>query len=372
VVVLSLAAGCIFLEEVNYAPEVEVVPVQGGPYYRGMQIQASAETRDRNAPDTQALTLEWSLTDTAGQPIGASQALDCSAGLGGMGCFVPHALGVTYRLTVTATDERGAKATDSADFTVENRPPAAAIRALGKQNANQHWPLHGEIRFSAYESTDPDQDDVCRLAYAFETVSRPLASSKDVFVEQGCEPGDFPPACQIETPAWCIRPDAAGTYRVRVTVTDPGGAADTTEMDVEVDPDGVPCLAQFVPVPIDQIFIGRSEGALSFGVNVIDDLDPWPPTGANKTGFPAFTWSLQAAGDPEFVPIPDYAGNHYELDLTAFSAGEEVQVRVELADRVDRPETRGCDADAATCPPFDYPLPASACVQRVTWKLEVY
>jgi hypothetical protein len=285
---------------------------------------------------------------------------------------VPHALGVVYRMTVTAADERGATATDYRDFTLENREPVAKIRVTTGANPNGHYPLYGEVRFSGYESTDEDAEDLCRLAYTYETVSRPLASVTGDFVEGPCEAGDVHPTCALETPAWCIRPDAPGTYRVRVTVTDEAGASSWAEEDIETDPDGAPCLAQLMPLPIERIFVSRSDGTRSFSVNVVDDLDPWPPRGTNAAGFPTFTWSIQTASDPDPVPIPDYVSNRYDLDLLAFSAGAQVLVRVDLADRVNRSQTMPCSVDSMTCPPGSDPLAFDACVQRVTWKLEVY
>jgi hypothetical protein len=369
-VMLCLATGCIYLEEVNYPPEVTLIPEQEGPYVRGQAIGLRAETSDRNASKDSRITLTWKLTDDRGRPLTSEEASSCTPDV--QGCFVPHAVGVVYRMTVTATDDRGAKGSVYRDFTVDNRGPAAVLRVSGKRSANGHYPLHGEIRFSAYDSTDPDADDLCHLGYAYETVSRPLASVKGVFVEGSCAAGDVHPTCAIDAPAWCIRPDAPGNYRVRVTIFDSSGASDWAEEDVEVDPDEAPCLAQLVPLPIERIFVSRSDGTQRFSVNVNDDLDPWPPTDTNAPGYPAFTWSLQTAADQEPVPIPDYVSNQYELDLLSFSAGQEILVRVDLADRVDRSQTLPCAVASPTCPPGSDPLAVEACVQRVTWKLEVY
>ena len=370
---VCLAMGCLYLGEINYPPEVTLTPVDDGPYYRGMAIRLRADTTDRNASADSPITFTWTLTDDSGRPLGSDEVGDCGS-YDSDGCFVPLALGVVYRMTVTAADDRGAKGTAYRDFTVTNQKPTAVLDATGRKSAadSAHYVIHQEIRFSGLGSTDPDAGDKCRLTYTYETVSRPLASVTGVFVEEPCSQKVPPPGCTADAPTWCITPDAPGTYGVRVTVTDPAGDSSSMEKDVVVDPDAPPCLAQLVPLPIPFIWVARSDGTRRFSVNVDDELDPWPPTDTNATGFPAFTWSLQTASDPAPVKIPDYLSNQYELDLLAFSAGEEVLVRVDLADRVDRTQTSPCAIDETTCPPDADPLAADACVQRVTWTLKVY
>jgi len=367
---VCLTAGCIYLEDLNYAPEVTLTPAVEGPYYRGAPIALSADATDRNSGDVDDLTLTWELTDDQGAALPADAAWPCEPEAAG--CFVPRRLDVTYRMTVTVTDPRGARSAAHRDFVVENRGPTAALEASGRRTAAGHYPLYGQIRFSAAQSGDPDAADDCQLTYVYETISRPLGSVTGVFQEGACANGDARAGCGGEAPAWCVRPDAPGTYRMRVTVSDPAGASDTAEASVEVDADGPPCLAQFVPLPIERLFVARSDGTRSFSVNVADDLDPWPAAATNLAGYPAFTWSLQAAADPAPVLIPDYESNHYELDLLAFSAGETVKVRVDVRDRVDRSQTSPCDPAAAICPAGSNPLDPEACVQRLTWTLEVY
>ena len=367
--IVCLTAGCIYLEEVNYPPEVSLIPEQEGPYVRGAAITLRAETKDRNAGEDGSVQLTWSLTDDQDNPLRSDQATNCSTFSGG--CFVPHALDVVYRLTVVAADERGATATDHRDFTVENRGPTAKLTVNGRKSASQHYLIHQTVTLSGLESTDPDSEDRCLLTYEYAVVDKPLGSAAFDSIVDDCGTDVAPEGCTGRKPTVCYWPDVSGTYRFSVKVTDPAGASDSAEVTFEVDPDGLPCLAQLVPSPIALIFASRSDGSRHFSVNVTDELDPWPPTDTNAPGFPTFTWSLQTAGDPLPVPIPDYTSNQYELDLIAFSAGEEILVRVDMSDRVDRSQTSPCAVDEPTCPPDSDPL-AGACVQRVTWTLRVY
>jgi hypothetical protein len=370
-VCLATAMGCLYLGEINYAPEVTLTPLSDGPYYLGSAIRVRADTTDRNSSGNSVLEFTWTLTDDSGRTLGSSEVEDCDS-YDREGCFVPLALDVVYRITVTAADARGAVGTAFRDFTVANQAPQADLAVTGPTTATGHHLIHREARFSGLASTDPDAADKCRLTYVYETVQRPLASVTGVFVEGPCLQTSPPTGCAADPrfTTWCITPDAPGTYTVRVTVTDPAGDSTSAEKEIEVDPDAAPCLAQLVPLPIQdpgRIFVSRSDLTRLFSVNVEDDLDTWPPTSTNATGFPTFTWSLQAASDPAPVKIPDYSSNQYELDLLAFSAGEAVQVRVDVADRVARP----CNDSLDVCPPSADPL-AGDCVQRVTWNLEVY
>lgn len=370
---VCLATGCLYLGEVNYPPEVSLVPEVDGPYYRGTTITLRAVTADRNASGDSPIALTWTLTDDTGRVLRADEAEDCTAWGQDRGCFVPLARDLVYRMTVTASDERGATATAYRDFTVENRGPTAKLTVSGRLTPSQHHLIHQQITLSGLESTDPDDEDLCRLTYAYEVVTKPLGAAGLDLAD--CLTTPVPQGCSATAPTACYsiryRPDLPGTYQFRLTVTDPAGATDTDEVSFEVEPDAPPCLAQLVPAPIPLIYASRSDGTKRFSVNVEDDLDDWPPTESNAAGFPTFTWSLQTAGDPDPVPIPDYTSNQYALDLLAFSAGEEILVRVDLADRVDRSQTSPCALDEPTCPANADPL-AGACVQRVTWLLKVY
>ena len=326
--------------------------------------------RDSNPEETEALTLTWELTDEEGRPLSEEEAGPCTPRRAG--CFVPHKLGLVYRVHATVTDPQGATTTAYRDFTVQNRSPNASLEVLGRRNENGHYPLMNEIRFSAAASTDPDNEDRCSLSVAFATVSRPLASVTGVFVEGNCTLPDIVSPCGAELPAYCITPDAPGTYRVRVTVTDQAGESDVAEQVIEVDEDAPPCLTQLVPRPVETVFVSRSDGVQQFSVNVSDDLDPWPPRATNAAGYPTFRWSLKTAFDPEFVVVPDLVSHTYSLDLTPFSPGEEVLLRVEVQDRVDRTSERPCEPASPVCPQGADPLAPAACVQRVTWHLEVY
>jgi hypothetical protein len=367
--VLLVGAGCIYLEEPNYAPTITIHATRDGPYFRDEAITVVAEVGDRNPEDRDKLEVRWTLAGADGAPLPVGAAADCGGDTSG--CFVPRLLGTTYRMTATVTDARGAKSAVAADFAVDNRPPTAALEVRGLTwPENGHYRLLSPIVFSPLPSGDPDADDLCDLRYDVVFAARPvLGAAKlepcpDADVRQGCGP--------VLTK--CLRPDVDGSYRIKLTVTDSAGATATAETSIEVDPDHRPCLRQLDPAPVTRLFVSRSDPPVTLGVNVVeDDLDPFPPASTNEPEYPRFVWSLKTPADAEPVAILGYGRNYYRLDQTAFSAGDEITVRVDALDRTDvaSPGERPvCDPDEPVCPPTMDPL--AECVQRVTWTLEVY
>ncbi|HEY3352360.1 MAG TPA: hypothetical protein VGQ83_03860 [Polyangia bacterium] len=365
--VVLLGTGCIYLDEPNFAPTIAVQPSREGPYYRGDAIGVTATLADRNPGEADKLTTTWTLTDATGAALPGGAWTECEPAA--PSCFVPHRLGITYRMTGTAKDERGALSTGAVDFVVENRAPIAALDARGVTwPEDGHYRLLSPIAFTPLGSTDPDADDRCALTYAFANFdARPLLSQANL---EACPADDVRPGCPTPVPTRCFTPDLPGTYRVKVTVTDSGGLTATATREVEVAPDHSPCLRQLTPTPALRLWVSRFDPTLVLAVNVVeDDLDPFPPAATNEAGFPRFTWSLRAPGDGALVAVPDYARSYYALDQAAFSAGDEIVVRVDVADRAAHAGAT-CGADDAVCPPGADPL--AACVQRVTWNLEVY
>jgi hypothetical protein len=356
---LLLGSGCIYLDDPNFAPTITVHPDVEGPYYRGDAITVVADTTDRN--DT-ALDVTYALTDEKNRELPAGSWDACL--FAPPNCFVPRALGITYRMTATVVDREGAQASAYRDFAVENRAPSAHLVARGATwPENGHYRLLSPIVFAPEGSDDPDTDDRCRLTYTFETVARPLANHTD---PDDCAVSDVMPGCGTPMRTLCWTPDAPGTYGVKVTVSD-GRDTDTAELTIEVDGDHPPCLRQLTPAPVERIFVSRADPALTLAANVVeDDLDPFPRTGGNAAGQPAFTWWVQAPGDAAPVAVPGYAWSYYVLDQAAFAAGDEVVVRVDVADRAHA----ACGGDGPVCPAGADPL--ADCVQRVTWTLEVY
>ena len=99
-------------------------------------------------------------------------------------------------------------------------------------------------------------------------------------------------------------------------------------------------------------------------VGVTDDLDPYPTDqGATDPllGRPSFRWLVGAPGaSPVALAGSDVAAFHF--DPAAYELGDDVLVRVEVADR--RGQWPSCDASLDTCGEL-------ACSQRQSWHVRV-
>jgi hypothetical protein len=154
-------------------------------------------------------------------------------------------------------------------------------------------------------------------------------------------------------------PDLAGAWLVEVTARDPVGATATVQRALVVTADRPPCLATLAP-PAGPLIFDRSRRFAALFVD--DDLDPFPAAGG---GAARFSWSVLAPSrGPGRQPLGGGAGNAVDLDPAAFSLGEIVELRVEVADRIAR--TLPCPDGDAACS-----IEGNACTQRQTWRLEV-
>ncbi|MES1210651.1 MAG: hypothetical protein ABUS79_32340, partial [Pseudomonadota bacterium] len=101
-----------------------------------------------------------------------------------------------------------------------------------------------------------------------------------------------------------------------------------------------------------------------FSVTAMDDGDPWPAADPSYAtpGFPRFTWKLRRPGD-DWQPVVDYVLPSLTLAAHELTVGDQLEVRVEIADRV--PRSLAACADEPTCA-----LAAPDCKQRLTFVVE--
>jgi hypothetical protein len=113
------------------------------------------------------------------------------------------------------------------------------------------------------------------------------------------------------------------------------------------------------------LILDQAAGPRALAVlTVADDLDPYPaPAGAGDPllGEARFRWQLGPAGALADVEGHDLA--ELVVDPAASWPGDVLEARVEIADRVPRAL---CADDEPSCS-----LEGNACLQRVTWTLEV-
>ena len=224
--------------------------------------------------------------------------------------------------------------------------------------------------FARYGDADDKLDDVV-LAW---TPVPPVTPGAFTVAElpASSQPGD--PAHR--TAGIRLVPGEPGSWDVKVTATDPtqrdprvpGRAAPIEKHLVfSVKPDQPPCLAQWQPIaPPAGATLPVSAPAVFQVPLVDDDLDAYPPVlGVPEFGQAAFEWSILPPGASQRQVLVGATGNRIDFDPAAFTAGDIVELRVEVFDR--HHAALPCGDAAATCSITG----AAGCTQRQTWRVEV-
>lgn len=341
-------AGCFYMADVNQRPAIEIERVTETAVERGSTVELRALVND---PDSSDVDLSW------GAFACAATIDDCDLEAfteGSATSFAPLIPLRTaggqpvqhVRITLEAQDGRGALARPAQrlDLDVGNATPRLSdVQVVGKSTVVGQ-PI--ELRVGR---SDPD-DDIAQVRLTWR-----------VFGPAGAMP---PPLRKLASAdpsveAQELVPDLAGAWLVEVTAEDPVGAIAKVQRALVVTADRPPCLATLSPPAGPLLFDQARRFAALF---VDDDLDPFP---AAAGGAARFSWSIAAPSrGPGRRPLAGAAGNAVDLDPAAFSLGEIVELRVEVADRIAR--TLPClDGDAGCS------IDGNSCMQRQTWRLEV-
>ncbi len=350
----ATAAGCIGFDDINQKPSAEINdPAAGADRFAGDTVTLDAfKSRD---PDGDALRYEWRARscDDAGGVMCDLEHFDADTSRSGRFTFqIPEEDKRTVRVELDVFDIRGARATTQLVLAVGNREPTVSIQVQPAGDVTVGRPV-------TFIAVGQDDDTADELTYTWSL--SPARGSVPENVEWTA----------VDDRTQHLRPDIAGLWRVEVEVNDGDGGTDSTEAAVLIVEDQPPCIETTDPAAVvgARYVVDRAEGPRRFAVGqVSDDLDPYPPPadGADaELGEADFHW---------FVASPDSGGafaevaGHGVADLTidpaAYAPGDVIDLRVEVTDRVAR--TLPCDASQATCS-----IGGNACVQRVTWGVEI-
>jgi hypothetical protein len=348
----ALSAGCFYLDDINQRPAIEIFRRTTTAIERGSTVTVSAIVRD---PDSGSVSLSWAgyacaatLDACDDTPIAESSAIDFEL-------EVPRRTAADQsvqhlRVTLVAQDDRGAAALvpQRLDLDVVNAAPQ--ITAL--QTVGRGFVVGRALELRAQRS---DADDPLSSVVLTWEVFPPVGSTRP--------PLRALPSADPSVEAKELIPDVTGAWEIKVTATDPSGATGTLQRTLVVTGDSPPCLTSLSPPAAAPLFLDELR---RFSVLVVeDDLDPYPAVTAPSPGAASFAWSLRAPSrGPARLPLTGVGGTGVELDPAAFSPGEVVELRVEVADR--EPRTLPCADGDATCS-----LTGNACAQRQTWRLEV-
>jgi hypothetical protein len=359
--------GCFYIDPINQLPVVEPItcrlttadrPCGNESYlHRNDEVELAAEVFD---PDERVVRATYAWTAFACTDAPAIECDDLAyyssnAATPVLG-WPRAAVGVrSIRVKLDVRDSRGALATQSAKFFV-NDPPTLELRASQRGNA-----VGAPMELVATYS-DPDEGPT-NLHVAWDVL--PPAGDPAVVLEDGNSVTAGNPS-QI-TVSKRLVPSRLGLWDVKVTATD--ARAETTEkrLTFEVGADLPPCLARVQPiVPPDDAALPIVEPTVFQVPLVEDDLDAYPRTSSDPAfGTTTFAWSILPPGASQRQLLVGATGNSIDFDPAVFIPGQRVELRVEIFDR--NHAAIPCADDAPTCATAARPQ----CVQRQTWRVEI-
>ena len=336
-------SGCLLTESVNVATAISIdAPL--GPFYRGDKATFKVKASD----PARALSFRWghlagpcavkfdstALSDEARD----SPTFELKPGRDELGELC---------VWVEAMDSRGARSVSTSLILVEDRAAVAKITQLSPSPGSD-VPLGIQVAVKS-ETSDPDGDDVPAYELVLQTPNGTEASFG---------------ACDETVPdaknARCFVVTSSGTWQVKVKWKVQPAARrlnSETMLAVKADIDHPPCVNG---VPASSFLVHDASKALRLEVNVRDDLDSAPAIGTFESKA-AFIWSESQSATGPFLADVDNKDRFRVIGENRYRTGDELFVRVDVADRVQR---------VSTCTATDDLCPSVICSQRMTWKVQ--
>lgn len=355
--VAVLGSGCLYLDGINGEPEAVIIKATAGPHHFMEQVTFSADMSSDPENKVGALTAVWHAWG-----CNDDQGIDCPVDLdsASKNVFQPFQLIIpekrTILVTLTIEDERGAVDEARLVLEVQNQDPVMPPPQAQGLEVDDAFPLGTYIDILA-GATDPDEDE--------------LTWEWTLFPPDAAVEGDFgwEPVTSYNVPAQRLTPDVAGLWQVQVVVTDDDGGSAMHVIPVVVAADQPPCIASIDPqFPGATYIMSASDAPRRFAaLSVRDDLDNYPlmMDAYGFSGESTFRWFVATPDTGNaYVEVAGNVGQDYIIDPSAFSPGEQIGVRVEVADRI--PRNLPCAPGDATCSIDD-----DGCLQRVSWGVEI-
>lgn len=356
-----MGTGCFYTDTVNTEPHAQLQKETPGTLHQLDTVTFSAYTSDDPDGDRDQLIASWvaiQCEDAAGTRCPPGNELEFFTGsiYDRFEFQLLHKLPVLVVLRVR--DRRNAFSEDSMLVEVENRDPALSLQVQGYEYGGG-YPLGTWVQIFA---TGADQDPDDTLTYEW-TLYPPAGSvPENVRWEAVDDPDDE---------VYELEPDVDGLWSVEVRATDPDGGSATQTVPILVQADAPPCISITDPVadPVGTYILDTGDDPRRFAVlTVSDDLDPFPSPDPDEVflGESSFRWHIATPDTGgALVEIDGHAAADYFVDPNAFAPGDPVELRVEVADRIEREIP--CAADQPTCSVIGDP----SCLQRVTWSIEI-
>jgi hypothetical protein len=395
--VLALAlGGCVYIGGINYAPEGEVVVETVGAK-RGDWVEVAAKVTDR---DGDSLRFEWEVevTPATGAPYTLSLSdqgsdggigLQMDSGVAPGGLLVPASQTLekvqvmaahrgSYAVKLRALDEQGASRELETSFEVGNQPPVItpALDVETRFKMTDRYPDNigdGLIRNPAHAhymvwlkedgTSDHEQDLECGGASKVEyTLVKPDMALSDYFDVVPCAKGELLDKLRFRLDPTKVK--TAQTVEIQVKVDDGHGGTAKESVKLDVVPNRPACIkapnGTYPPIPPSTLKVPvMAKQGRRFEVTWTDD-----DVNEGQT----YTWLVRdPAGSFELVQ-QGASGAVLEMPAWFRMPGQEVELRVVVADRVLGTTLPACSDETAQCRAVKE-LPKD-CYQWVTWRVQ--
>ena len=356
--ILLAPAGCFYTSSINERPRAEIEKVTLGPHYPDEEIRFTAQ-KSSDTEDGGNIECTWSAhtcLDDRCMDVEMLQEPEIITCTTEYDVVIPTRDHRPIKVALRVQDLDGAEFFDSETIDVGNRPPDLVLPQPDYPGDADHSAVSIPIEVSIQVS-DPDGDDPVAISWQ---LIKPRGAGADVELS----PVDDSDLIRTFTP------DTAGVWTVEVTADDSFEDGRVTQFaTIPIMEDAPPCIAQTTPSidPDQRVILQRDDPPRVFTVlRVKDELDPYPrASDADYLGDPEFSWQLASpdtGGD--LVPVAGAASPDLTIDPAAYAPGDLIDLRVEVADRVER--TIPCDQADPTCSSS-----GDTCYQRVTWGVEI-
>jgi hypothetical protein len=359
-----LSTGCFYVDPINQRPSIDITAESGDVAFRGSQVTVAANASD---PENQQISFGWRIyacTDASTQDACDTEPFD-SGKLASKTFTVPvmrldQPVDVTgIRVILEAKDELGATAKPEQVLPIAIGDQAPTLE-VGKTLRGRYVANTPVSLYAKYGDAD---DVLAQLALDWH-VFTPAQDATFDLTDAVADPTD---TLHLQKAKRFV-PHVTGAWDVVVTVTDPLGMTAQDHIAIQVDPDGPPCITLYEPTA--PLAAGSPPLPMSaptlFSVPIVsDDLDSYPGvTNDPIFGTAQFSWSLKAPNASSFAPL-GITANSVALDPAAYTVGDQLELRVDVADR---------NGTTLTCPDSDLTCAQNAgsgCIQRLTWRVEV-
>jgi hypothetical protein len=360
----TAGTGCFITEPINQRPSIDIRQSSGDEVFRGDEVVLHAEADD---PEGHIVFFQWRAylcTDATPDATGARPGCDAA----------PFQSPVIDTLDFTVPKVR-ADSTDPIqvvfvileaqdDYGATARPRQELLIPIGDHAPDLDVSMQGHYGFvvgtplEVYAKVG-DTDDGDANVIVTKTLFQPTSDKPPTIEDLNIAPPE-----QI---GWRFTPAQVGRWELQVTATDPLGSSTQKSAVIDVVEDHPPCIAQYSPIaaPIGETWPMTDPTLFQVSV-VVDDLDPFPRVpGDTVLDVTKFAWSILPPGASTRQPL-GITGNQASLDPANYQPGDIVELRVEIADRVQR--TLMCADTTPTCSVIS----DNTCIQRLTWRVEVH